>query len=87
MLKRFATFFLCLLLLSTLVEAFHFHDDGADHPDCSICVANHQRSDSGHVSPPAVIQIQLVETAYARPVPTGAAQTFFTPANNRAPPA
>jgi hypothetical protein len=85
--KRLATFFICFLLLSTLVTAFHHHDDGADHPDCSICVANHQQSDSGHTSPSAEILRQLAETDYARPVLAVATQTFFTPANNRAPPA
>jgi hypothetical protein len=87
MCKRLATFFICFLLLSSLVEAFHFHNDGAEHSDCSICVANHQQSDSGHISPSTEIQLQLQETVYARPVPAVAAQTFFTPANNRAPPA
>jgi hypothetical protein len=87
MFKRFATFFICLLLLSTLVSAFHHHDDGADHPDCSICVANHQQSDSGHASPSTEIQIQLEETVYARPVIAVIAQARFASANNRAPPA
>jgi hypothetical protein len=85
--RRLAAFFFCLFLLSTLVESFHFHDDGADHSDCSICVANHQQADTGYTAPAGEIHIELNETAYARPVLAVVAKTFSTPANNRAPPA
>jgi len=87
MYRRLSAIFVCLLLLSTLVGAFHHHDDGADHPDCTVCVAHHQQSDSGHNSPACEIHRPLTETAYSRPVLAVVAQTFFTPANNRAPPA
>lgn len=85
--KRLSTFFICLLLLSALASAFHHHDDGADHPECSICLAGHQQSDAGYPAPGWVIQSQPVEIIHARPVSASPAKTFRTPANNRAPPA
>ncbi len=85
--KRLSLLFITLLLLSSLVEAFHYHDDGADHPECSICVATHQQADSGYTSPTCAIQRQLAETTYPEPVLAAVTKTFFTPANNRAPPA
>ncbi len=87
MFKRLSLFFVSLLLLFTLVEAFHHHDDGADHPDCSICVATHQQAETGYTPPALEIHRNFTETAYLRPVSAVIPHTFFTPANNRAPPA
>jgi len=43
--KRLSIFIVCLLLFSTLLTAYHHHDGGQEHPDCSICaVAHHQAS-------------------------------------------
>lgn len=87
MFKRLAIFLVCLLLFSFLVEAFHFHDNGDDHADCPVCVAHHQQSDSAYTPPPFEIQRDVAETVYSRPVPAVVSKVFFTPANNRAPPA
>ena len=86
MLKRLSLFFVCLLLLATLAEAFHHHDDGDDHPDCPICVATHQQSDSGFFFPAHEVCRNFTDTAYVRPVLAIVTQIFHTPANNRAPP-
>jgi hypothetical protein len=43
--KRLSIFIVCLLLFSSLLTAYHHHDGGQDHPNCSICaVANHYTS-------------------------------------------
>ena len=77
----------CLLLLSVLAEAFHHHDNGADHSDCPICVATHHQSDTGNIAPVLEIQRLVIATAYVRPVVTVVTKTFNSPANDRAPPA
>ena len=86
MLKRLALLLTILFLLASLVEAFHFHDDGADHPQCSICVALHHsavpwRADTVH----RVVR-DFVETPYPRPVQAMASKPFFYSFNSRAPP-
>jgi hypothetical protein len=87
MLKRLSLFFVCLLLLSFLGEAFHHHDDCADHPDCSICVAVHHKADAGFTFAPSEIQRELTGTVYARPLLAIIAKTTYSPTNTRAPPA
>jgi len=87
MLKRLSLFFVLLLLLSFLGEAFHHHDDYADHPDCSICVATHQKSDTGHSYAPSEIQRELKEAADIRPYLPVVSKTFFNTSLGRAPPA
>lgn len=87
MLKRLSLLFAILLLLATLVEAFHYHDDGADHPQCSICTAIHQHAESGFATPVSEIVRTYVESPYPRPVLAIVTNTFFTPFNSRAPPA
>jgi hypothetical protein len=86
MLRRLSFYFVCLLLLSTLVTAFHHHDDGADHADCPVCVAHHQQSDTGRTLPVISTEQNMTETAYLRPSHAVITQTVFSPANNRAPP-
>ena len=85
--KRLSLIFITLLLLSTLVEAFHYHDDGADHPECSICAATHHQADTAYTAPVYEFLRHFVETPYPRPVLPVITKTFFTPCNNRAPPA
>jgi hypothetical protein len=87
MTKRLTLLLISLLLLTALGEAFHFHADGVDHPECSICAAAHQQADAGFTPAPAVIRRPCTDTAYVRPVLTAAAKTFHNPANDRAPPA
>jgi hypothetical protein len=87
MYKRASLIFLILLLLTTLVESLHYHDDGADHPECSICVATHQQADTGYTAPVYEILNQSAETLYPRPVLPVVANTLFSSFNNRAPPA
>jgi hypothetical protein len=85
--KGLSFIFVCLLLLSFLGEAFHHHDDCADHPDCSICVATHHKSDTGLTFAPSEMQRELTETPYPRPILAAAAKIFFNTALARAPPA
>ena len=87
MLKRLSLLFVVLFLFSSLAEAFHHHSDGADHLDCPICFATHHQSDTGFALPCHDIQRDITETPYLRHATDYIAETFFTPANNRAPPA
>lgn len=87
MLKRLSLFFTILLLLSALVEAYHYHDDGEDHPQCSICAAIHQQAATGFAVQFHEVLREYVDAPYPRPVLAIVAKTFFTPFNSRAPPA
>ena len=40
--KSFIWVALFLLMAGIFIMAFHHHDDGCDHADCSVCVAAHQ---------------------------------------------
>ncbi len=86
MLKRLATFCVTLLLLATLGAAFHHHDDGADHPDCSICAAIHHQADTGFVAPVIEIQRLVAKTIHLQPALAVVAKLSVLPANGRAPP-
>jgi len=85
--KRISLFLTILLVLSTLAGSFHYHADGADHPDCSVCLAYHQQADSNYVVPLPDIQRAFTGTLLPQPVPAIIAKSCFTPANGRAPPA
>lgn len=85
--KGLSFIFVCLMLLYFLGEAFHHHDDGSDHPECSICVASHHKSDTGLTFTPFEMQRELTEAPYPHPFLAAAAINFFTPALGRAPPA
>jgi hypothetical protein len=88
MLKRFSFIFVCLLFLSFLGEAFHHHDDGDDHPDCSVCMAVvHHKADTGLTFTPPEIQRLLTETVYLSPALADLPEAFFIPALGRSPPA
>lgn len=85
--KTLSSFLICLLLLTSLETVFHHHEDGADHPDCSICLALHHQADATHVFPTHHFLLRtVVATVYTQPVVTVVDKQFFTPANNRAPP-
>jgi hypothetical protein len=86
MLKRLSLLLTILLLLASLVEAFHYHDDGADHPQCSICAAHHQKAEFGLTGVLYHVVRDFVETPYLRPVPSLVTKVFFAPFNSRAPP-
>jgi hypothetical protein len=86
MLKRLSLLFVCLLLLSFLGAAFHHHDDGDEHPDCSICMAVHHKSDTGFTYAPSEIQQELTETIYQSPVLAGIPKIVFIPELGRSPP-
>jgi hypothetical protein len=85
---RFVSLVLAVLLFSaTLVESLHFHDDGADHSDCPVCVAALHHS--AHTA-----QAPLVLLALPEPSPTqfpefilktAAVRSCYAP-GNRAPP-
>ena len=85
--KRLSLIFIALLLLSVLTESAHFHDDGADHPECSICAATHQQADTGFTAPVYEIISHSAKTPYPLPVLPAITKAFFSPCNNRAPPA
>jgi len=87
MFKRLTLLFTIILLFSITAAAFHHHDDGEDHPECSICFAAHQQADSVHSVPILATLFQAVETPYLRPCTAIVEQTFFPCINNRAPPA
>lgn len=76
-----------IVFLSALVESFHFHEDGVAHSDCSICFANQQQSDTNPAVPIHEINLHVVETEYSYSSPTVVTTPFYSPANNRAPPA
>jgi len=84
--KRLSLLLIILLLLSTMVEAFHYHDDGDDHADCPICVATHHQAGTGFTAPVYEIPSHSVETPCPRPVLPIVAKSFFSPYANRAPP-
>jgi hypothetical protein len=86
MLKRLSYIFVCLLLLSILGAAFHHHDDGAEHSDCSICMAIHHRADNGFTFAPSEIERESTETIYVPPVMAGIPKIFLIPPLGRSPP-
>ena len=85
--KGLSFIFVCLMLLSFLGEAFHHHDDGANHPECSICVATHQKSDTDLTFSPLEIYRELTEPITIRPFLPVASKTLYSPSLGRAPPA
>jgi len=87
MLKRLSLFFVCILLLANLAEAFHHHDDGSDHPDCSICATAHHQAATGYVAPVFDVQRLVAKTIHVQPALAFVAKLFHSPANDRAPPA
>jgi hypothetical protein len=84
--KRISLFLTILLLLSTMAVSFHYHADGADHSDCSICLAHHQQADSNYIFSSPEILREFTETLFERTSPAVIAKSCFTPANSRAPP-
>jgi len=87
MIKRLSILIVILLLCTAVVESFHYHDDGANHSDCSICVASHLNSDTVLTSPVVAALQDVTLTVYLHPTVTVVTNTFFAPANSRAPPA
>jgi hypothetical protein len=83
--KRFAILCIILIFLSTLVVAFHHHNDGIPHNDCPICLAVHNSSSATHegyeVQRSNDVIISHLEVPFALP------STASLPSNNRAPPA
>jgi hypothetical protein len=87
MIKRLSLLIVILLLCTAVAESFHYHADGADHSDCSICAAAHLNSDTVLSSPVVAVQRQFTRTVYQFPTSTVVAKNCFSPANSRAPPA
>jgi hypothetical protein len=85
--KGLSFIFVCLMLLSFLGEAFHHHDDGANHTDCSICVATHQKSDTGFSLAPMELPGELSGTVCNPPIIICLSKALFSPSLGRAPPA
>ena len=87
MVKRLSIYLVSIFLLASLVEVFHHHKDGAEHPECPICVAVHHQSNAGY-TPPSTGEIQTVvsEPIYVKPVLALVSKIYFAPAQNRAPP-
>jgi hypothetical protein len=87
MIKRLSLLIVILLLCTAVVESFHYHDDGANHSDCSICVASHLNSDTVLSSPVVPVLRSITRTVYLLPTVTVVTKVCFSPANSRAPPA
>ena len=87
MIKCLSHLIVILLLCTAVVESFHYHDDGANHSDCSICVASHLTSDTVLTSPVVAALQDVTLTVYLLPAVTVVTKIAYSPANNRAPPA
>ena len=87
MIKRLSLFCVCLIMFSTLVVAFHHHDDGCDHDDCPVCKASlhHQPADLAVLI--QVIVSDFAEIEFFIPTTPSITKTYFTPFSSRAPPA
>ena len=85
---RFVSLILALLLFSaTLVESLHHHDDGVDHPDCSVCVAAlHHGADSALPSPLLLPLPEVSPTVFPEVILHAAAVRACYAPGNRAPP-
>ena len=86
MLKRLSLFSVFLLLLSTLVTAFHHHDDGADHDDCPVCSASLHHSPADFATSVPVIHREFAKIEFFTPTPPAIVTAVSTPSNSRAPP-
>jgi hypothetical protein len=86
MIKRLSLLILILLFCTAVVESFHYHTDGADHSDCSICIASHFVSDTVLCSPTITGLRDITRTIYLLPTVTVVTKLSFSPANSRAPP-
>jgi len=87
MLRRLSFICICLIFVSIVVTSFHHHDDGDDHPECSICVAIHQQSDSPYSFVRHEIVRPILETVFVCSVPALFPTTLVISPNDRAPPA
>jgi hypothetical protein len=83
--KYFAILCLSLILVSSMMIAFHHHEDGKEHDDCQICMAvNHS---SLAISEIPQIQ-QYTHVVFIRSsIPVTLINTISSPKNIRAPPA
>lgn len=87
MLKRLSLFCVCLIMFSTLVVAFHHHDDGCDHDDCPVCMASLYHAPAEVPTPAPIVQPFFDRTVFFTPTTIGViAETFFSPVGSRAPP-
>lgn len=77
---------ICLLLCSALVTAFHHHEDGAAHSDCSICLAGHHQPATESDAPTAAIAWQFTAATFTLPILIVPASHDFSPTQSRAPP-
>lgn len=83
---RLALIFLLLFVSATFVEAFHHHEDGAEHHDCPVCAAAHYHSAAGI----SIFSVKHHQPAVRDEVPS--AQLHYDPIRvaflvSRAPPA
>ncbi len=89
MLKRLSLFCICLMLFTTLVVAFHHHDDGCEHDDCPIChtIVNLHHSTVDVAMPIIVIHQDFTRIEFVNPATPAFVKTFSPPVNSRASPA
>ena len=87
LLRRLSLILIVVLFLATLAEGFHHHADGADHPDCPICVAGHFQAATPFVIPVFAAPKQFVVPSYLPQVSTTVYKIFYTSATSRGPPA
>lgn len=87
MLKRLSLLCICLIIFSTLVVAFHHHEDGDDHDNCALCSAGLQHQSADLPIPIHVIPGDLVKVGFFIPTTVITVKTVSVPFKGRAPPA
>ena len=84
--KRFTTFLILFLLLSTFVAVLHHHDNTIDDHDCPICLISHHQNATGHTTDAFDGVPFIVESIYINSAPVIADRIFTSFQSNRAPP-
>jgi len=84
--RRFTSFLILLLLVSTFVAVPHHHGNTADDHACPFCLVSHHQHATGP-STAAFDGVPLIaEAIYDAPAPVITEQVFISFLNNRAPP-
>ena len=83
--RRLAYIFLLLFALTTVVTAFHRHEDGCDHSNCPICMAAHRPAAVAGIFSLEIQQFLIGEEIPPAPLWDGFAR--ISPLFSRAPPA
>lgn len=84
--RSLSTLLVCLLLCSALVTAFHHHEDGAAHSDCSICLVGHHQPATESDAPAVALAREFTAATFTRPILIAPTRHEFSPTQSRAPP-